>query len=185
MEETRDTRDTREKLPLINEQIRSEYVQLIGHDGENIGLVSRREAMQRAAEVALDMVMLAEHGKDDWPVVKIMDFGKLLYEKKKKKSESKKHQKVIQVKEIKISPKIGDHDFQTKMKQALQFLEEGKRVKVTLFFRGRENVIRDERGGELFDKIDQTFEAQGLGDKIAYEKDAKLGKLWSRTYYLK
>jgi len=114
-----------------------------------------------------------------------MDFGKLLYEKKKKKSESKKHQKVIQIKEIKISPKIGEHDFQTKMKQALQFLEEGKRVKVTLFFRGRENVIRDERGAEIFDKIDQTFEAQGFSDKIAYEKDAKLGKLWSRIFYLK
>ncbi len=185
MEETRDTRDTREKLPLINEQIRSEYVQLIGADGENIGQVSRREAMQRAAEAALDLVMLAEHGKDDWPVVKIMDFGKLLYEKKKKKNESKKHQKVIQIKEIKISPKIGEHDFQTKMKQALQFLEEGKRVKITLFFRGRENVIRDERGAEIFDKIDQAFEVQGFSDKIAYEKDAKLGKLWSRIFYLK
>lgn len=185
MEETRDSRDTREKAPLINDQIRSEYVQLIGHDGENIGLVSRREAMQRATEVALDLVMLAEHGKDDWPVVKIMDFGKLLYEKKKKKSESKKHQKVIQVKEIKISPKIGEHDFQTKMNQALQFLEEGKRVKITLFFRGRENVIREERGAEIFAKIDQYLETKGFSDKITREKDAKLGKLWSRVFYLK
>jgi translation initiation factor IF-3 len=185
LEETRETRDTREKLPLVNEQIRSDYVYLIGQDGENIGLVSRREAMQRASESALDLVMLAEHGKDEWPVVKIMDFGKLLYEKKKKKNESKKHQKVIQIKEIKISPKIGDHDFQTKMKQMLQFLEEGKRVKITLFFRGRENFIRDERGTELFDKIDTALEVQGLNEKIAYEKDAKLGKLWSRIYYLK
>jgi len=109
----------------------------------------------------------------------------LIYEKKKKKSESKKHQKVIQIKEIKISPKIGDHDFQTKMNQVLQFLEEGKRVKITLFFRGRENVIRDERGAELFDKIDQFFKTQGVSEKIAHEKDAKLGKLWSRMFYLK
>ena len=107
----------------------AENVQLIAQDGENIGLVSRREAMQRAAEAGLDLVMMAEHGKDEGPVVKIMDFGKLLYEKKKKKNESKKHQKVIQVKEIKMSPKIGEHDFQTKINQAIQFLKEGKRVK--------------------------------------------------------
>jgi translation initiation factor IF-3 len=185
LEETRETRDTREKLPLINEQIRSEYVQLIGPEGENVGRVTRREALNRAAEVSLDLVMLAEHGKDEWPVVKIMDFGKLLYEKKKKKNESKKHQKVIQVKEIKISPKIGEHDFQIKMKQALQFLEDGKRVKVTLFFKGRENVVKDERGAELFDKIEKSFEAQGFGEKITHEKDAKLGKFWSRIFYLK
>ena len=84
--------------------------------------------------------MIVESGKEGVPVVKIMDFGKALYEKKKKQHEAKKHQKLIQVKEVKISPKIGEHDFQTKMRQAMDFLNEGKRLKITLFFKGRENA---------------------------------------------
>lgn len=160
-------------------------MQLIDHDGQNIGVVSRAEALGRAQEVGLDLVLLAENGNFGVPVVKVMDFGKSLYEKKKKKNESKKHQSVIQVKEIKISPKIGEHDYQTKMKQMIQFLQSGKRVKITLFFRGRENVDRDDRGGHLFGRIEQTLSEQEYGDNLAQEKDAIAGKLWSRIYYLK
>lgn len=174
-----------ESIQLTNEKIKAPKVQLIDYDGHNVGVVSRAEALQRSQEVGLDLVMLAENGNFGVPVVKVMDFGKALYEKKKKKNEAKKHQTVIQVKEIKISPKIGEHDYQTKMKQMIQFLTDGKRVKITLFFRGRENVDRDDRGGQLFTRIDSTLQQHGFGDNIAQEKDAVAGKLWSRIFYLK
>lgn len=168
----------------INESIRFPRVQLIMADGANRGVVSRDEALRHAREADLDLVMIAERGSEGFPVVKIMDFGKSLYEKKKKQAEAKKHQKVIQVKEIKVRPKIGEHDFQTKMKQAVQFLQDGKRVKMTLWFRGRENVLKDQHGTELFDRIQKSFEAHGLTDIIS-EKDVKMGSVWSRLYYLK
>ena len=169
----------------VNEKIRAPQVQLITHEGENIGIVSRFDAMKRAEAAGLDLVVISDEGREGVPVVKIMDFGKVLYEKKKKQTESKKHQKTIQVKEIKLSPKIGEHDYQTKIKQALQFLEEGKRVKVTLFFKGREMITKEERGAEMFEKVNKSFEATYSKDDLVQEKDAKLGQLWSRIYYLK
>jgi translation initiation factor IF-3 len=179
-------KDKREKLPLINDKIRAESLQLIGSDGENIGVVTRQQALQQADEEGLDLVLIAESGKDGLPVAKVMDFGKVLYDKKKKKTEAKKHQKVIQVKEVKLSPKIGEHDYQTKMKQAMQFLKDGKRVKFTLFFRGREQATKDERGNELFGKIEKTFRDLGFtSDNMVQEADMKAGRLWSRIYYLK
>lgn len=174
-----------QQLPLMNEKIRDPFVQLITHEGENIGVISRAEALRKADLAGLDLVLISEGGREGVPVVKIMDFGKVLYEKKKKQAESKKHQKVIQVKEIKMSPKIGEHDYQTKIKQALQFIQEGKRVKVTLFFKGREMVTKEERGIEMFEKIDKSFEAAGILQDLIQEKDAKMGQLWSRIYYLK
>jgi len=179
-------KDTREKLPLINEKIRADQLQLIGSEGENVGVVSRREALQRAQDESLDLVLIAESGQEGVPVVKIMDFGKVLYDKKKKKAEAKKHQKVIQVKEVKIRPTIGIHDYQTKLKQAIQFLESGKRVKFTLFFKGREQANKDERGSEIFDKIENTLKEHGYtSDNMVQEKDMQAGRLWSRIYYLK
>ena len=80
--------------PLVNQQIRAEHVQLITQDGENIGIISRNQALRQAEEAGLDLVLIAPSGKDGVPVVKIMDFGKVLYEKKKKQHEAKKHQKV-------------------------------------------------------------------------------------------
>jgi len=170
---------------LMNERIRAPQVQLITQDGENVGIVSREEALKSAERAGLDLVLLSPQGNEGVPVVKVMDFGKALYEKKKKQAEAKKHQKVIQVKEIKIRPKIGEHDYLTKMKQAIQFLEDGKHVKFTLVFRGREAVLREERGAELFNKIQQSFDQAGLSKNLAQEKDTKMGQLWSRIYYLK
>lgn len=172
-------------LPFINEQIRAPMLQLIDHDGVNVGVITRGQALKMAEEVGLDLVLLADSGKEGVPVVKIMDLGKALYEKKKKQAAAKKHQKVIQVKEIKIRPKIGEHDYQTKMKQAVQFLKEGKKLKITLFFKGRENVLKDERGNEIFDKIQKSFDEFGLAKNIVQEKDSKLGQYWSRIYVLK
>ena len=170
---------------IVNEKIRAPQVQLITHDGDNIGVISRNQALTMAREAGLDLVLISQQGKEGVPVVKIMDFGKSLYEKKKKQVEAKKHQKVIQVKEIKLRPKIGEHDYLTKIKQAIDFLNEGKRVKITLFFRGRENITKEERGSVLFEKVDQSFEDAGFGTNLVQEKDAKMGQLWSRVYYLK
>lgn len=175
----------KEVAQLMNEQIRAPQLQLIDHEGINIGVVPRAQALRMAQEAGLDLVLLADSGKDGVPVVKILDIGKSLYEKKKKQSEAKKHQKVIQIKEVKIRPKIGEHDYQTKINQAIEFLKDGKRLKVTLFFKGRENVLRDEHGSEMYKKIDKSFEEAGLTKNLVQEKDTRLGQYWSRIYFLK
>ncbi len=175
----------REATTLINERIRAPKVQLIDERGENIGVVSKAEALQRAMDASLDLVMIAERGKEGVPVTKIMDFGKSLYEKKKKQAEAKKHQKVIQVKEVKLSPKIGEHDYQTKIKQAVDFLKAGKRVKITLFFRGRENATKHERGPELFARVEQSFHDSGFASNLVKEGESTMGSTWSRIYYAK
>ena len=178
-------KEKKETGPLINERIRAPRLQLIAEDGHNIGIVSRGEALKLAQEAGLDLVVIAEEGREGVPVAKVMDFGKALYEKKKKQHEAKKHQKVIQIKEVKMGPKIGEHDFQTKMRQAIDFLNEGKRVKITLFFKGRENATKHERGAELFDKIAKTFEEHDILKNLNQEPDTRMGSLWSRVYFLK
>lgn len=170
---------------LINEKIRSPYLQLITHEGENIGVVAKDRALQMAADADLDLVQISDEGKEGVPVAKIMDLGKTLYERKKKQSDAKKNQKVIQIKEIKMRPKIGEHDYHTKLKQMIQFLKEGKRVKITLTFRGRENVQREEKGQEFFARCQQALEESGFADNLTHDKDDVSGKLWSRMYYLK
>lgn len=169
---------------LINDQIRVPKVQVITHDGTNLGVVTRDEALKIARAADLDLVMMSDTGQMGVPVVKIMDFGKLLYAKKKKQAEAKKHQKTIQVKEIKMRTKIGEHDYLTKLKQAVQFLKDGKHVKITLMFRGREVASIHERGAEMFAKVNQTFAAEGL-ENIAQEKDMKSATIWSRIYFIK
>jgi len=175
----------RKELPLINLQIKAPKLQLITKEGENVGIISRSEALRMADEVALDLVMLADKGKEGVPVVRIIDFGKELYERKKKIVQAKKKQKTVQVKEIKLSPKIGMHDYKTKINHAIEFLKEGKRVKITLFFKGRENILKQDRGAELFEKINDTFEENGLLKDLVQERDMKMGRFWSRIYYLK
>lgn len=175
----------RERTLPINERIRDAKVQLITQTGENVGLVARNQALTMAREAGLDLVLLSEQGaNNDAPVAKIMDFGKSLYEKKKRQNKTKKSQKIIQVKEIKFRPKIGEHDYQTKMKHMIEFLEKGKRVKVSLFFRGRENANRSERAAELFGRINATLQEQKILDSLIQEKDSP-GGVWSRVYYLK
>jgi len=180
---SRDQKVKKDEHP-INENIRAKKVQLISHEGENIGVVDRSEALTRARNVSLDLVMIAASGKDGIPVTKIMDYGKVLYEKKKKQNEAKKHQKTVQIKELKMRPKIGEHDLQTKIKQGVKFLEAGKHLKITLVFRGRERIDQKARSEELFEKIEQKFIEHGL-DSIMKEKDISTGPLLSRIYYLK
>ena len=182
---TLNLKEKKDNSPLINDKIRFPQMQVITDRGENVGVVPRAQALRIAQEAGLDLVILSEQGKDGYPVAKIMDFGKSLYEKKKKSADAKKHQKVIQVKEVKFSPKIGEHDYQTKVRQMIDFLNEGKRVKITLFFKGRENAMKEERGNEIFDKISSSFEQHDLLKNLVQEQDSKMGSMWSRIYYLK
>ncbi len=184
MKGNRNLKDKKSSLPLMNEQIRAPQLQVITHQGENVGVCSRNEALRMAEEANLDLVILTESGPNGMPIAKIMDFGKVIYERKKKQAEAKKHQKVIQVKEIKMRPKIGAHDFQTKIKQAVQFLKSGKHVKISLFFRGRENVTKYQRGTELFEKVDSSFGEYELPNLVR-EREASIGQCWFRIYYLK
>lgn len=125
----------------INEYIRAPQIRLIGAKGEQLGIVDPREGVRRAREEGLDLVEVAPLAKP--PVCRILDFGKYLYALGKKEKESRKKHKVIEVKEIKLTGKIGEHDYQTKLGHAREFLEEGNRIKLTLFFRGREITHMD------------------------------------------
>ena len=123
---------------MINEQIRDREVRLIGENGELIGIMSAKEAYKLAQEAALDLVKIAPTAKP--PVCKIIDYGKYKYELARKEKEAKKKQKVIEIKEVRLSPNIEDNDLNTKVSAAKKFLEKGNKVKVTLRFRGREMV---------------------------------------------
>ena len=125
----------------MNEEIRIPQVRLIDQDGEMQGVLTVREAMQRAFAVGLDLVEISPNA--DPPVCKILDFGKFKYEQQKKKNEAKKKQKVIEIKEIKVRPNIDENDYQVKMRAMKSFIEEGDKVKVTLRFRGREMAHQD------------------------------------------
>lgn len=121
---------------MINEQIRDKEVRLIGSDGEQLGIMSAKEAMFKAQEAGLDLVKIAPQAKP--PVCKIIDYGKYRYELARKEKEAKKKQKTIDVKEVRLSPNIDTNDLNTKAGAARKFLTKGDRVKVTLRFRGRE-----------------------------------------------
>ncbi len=121
---------------MINDEIQEKEIRLIGSDGEQMGLMSSAEAQKIADEQDLDLVMISPNAKP--PVCKIMDYGKYRFEQNKKVKEAKKNQHVMDVKEIRMSPGIGENDFNTKLKNGQKFLADGDRVKVTVRFRGRE-----------------------------------------------
>ena len=121
---------------MINEQIRDKEIRLIDEEGNQIGVVSSKEAQKMADEKKLDLVKIAPTAKP--PVCKIMDYGKYRYDMVKKEKEAKKKQKVIEVKELRLSPNIDTHDVQVKVKKAIEFLKDGDKVKVSIRFRGRE-----------------------------------------------
>ena len=120
----------------INEEIRAREVRVITADGEQLGIMSGRAAQQLAVERHLDLVEIAPTAKP--PVCKIMDYGKFRYEQQKREKEARKKQKTFDIKEVKLRPGIEDHDFNVKYKNAVRFLEDGDKVKVTIMFRGRE-----------------------------------------------
>jgi len=151
---------------MINEKIRDREVRLIGVNGEQLGIMSSREALKLAEEAELDLVKIAPTAKP--PVCKIIDYGKYRYELARKEKEAKKKQKVVEVKEIRMSPNIESNDLNTKMNAAKKFLEKGNKVKVTLRFRGREMAHMQSRKHILDDF------AESLADVAVIEKAAKV-----------
>lgn len=133
-----------------NRQIRAREIRVIGEDGAQIGIMSVEEALAIAEERGLDLVEVAPTAKP--PVCKVMDYGKYLYEEKKKAQEAKKRQTQIQVKEVKFRPHTDDHDVETKVRNIRRFLEDGDRCKVTVFFRGRE-MAHKELGEAILQRI--------------------------------
>lgn len=125
----------------VNSQIRSPLVRLVDAEGEQVGVVSVEQALSNAAEAGLDLVEVAPNAEP--PVCRVMDYGKYKYQLAKKAQEGKKRQSLTQVKEVKLRPKIEDHDFGFKMRNARRFLEERNRVKITVQFRGREIAYPD------------------------------------------
>ena len=121
---------------MINEQIRDREIRLIGSNGEQLGIMSAREAMKLAEEAELDLVKIVPNAKP--PVCKIIDYGKYRYELARKEKEAKKKQKTVEVKEIRLSPNIDTNDLNTKVNAAKKFISKGNKVKITLRFRGRE-----------------------------------------------
>ncbi len=167
----------------INDKIIAKQLRVISEDGENLGVISKEEALARAAGAGLDLVKIGEH--DSIVIAKIMDFGKSLYEKKKRSTEAKKHQKIIQVKEIKMRPNIGDQDFNTKFKHAVEFLKDGKKVKFTLQFRGRELLMMEDIGKRFFDRITKELEKESFGSSLVEEKEQKGRPFWFKIYFVK
>ncbi|MBS4023564.1 MAG: translation initiation factor IF-3 [Dethiobacter sp.] len=140
---------------MVNEQIRAREVRVVDNDGSQLGVMPLREALSKAMEKNLDLVAVAPNAKP--PVCRIMDFGKFKYEQSKREKESRKNQKLVIVKEVKVRPNIEDHDFQVKLKNAKRFLESGDKVKATVMFRGRE-ITHPELGQRLLQRLAKDLE---------------------------
>ncbi|MGP1407729.1 translation initiation factor IF-3 [Selenomonas sp.] len=150
----------------INEEIRIREVRVTSASGEQLGIMATRDALRMAEEQHLDLVEVAPKAKP--PVCRIMDFGKYRYEQQKREKEAKKKQKIVTIKEVKLRPNIEQHDFDVKLKNALRFLEEGNKVKVTIMFRGRE-LSHPELGREVLNRVSDQ-----LKELVSIERDAKL-----------
>ncbi len=134
----------------MNKGIRASQVRVIGSDGEQIGIISIEEALKVAGNESLDLVEVSPDAKP--PVCKIMDYGKFKYEQTKKKQETRRKQKSTQIKEIKVRPKTNDHDLETKVKHVEKFISKNDKVKITLVFRGREFMLK-EQANDVLNKI--------------------------------
>ncbi len=154
--------------PRANDEILVDKVRVIDADGNMIGVISTKEAIEMAVEVSLDLVEVSPNA--DPPVCKILDYGKFKYEAQKKANEARKKQKIIEVKEIKMRPGIDDHDYEVKMRSVRRFLDEGDKVKMTIRFRGREMahqelglavLLRVEEDVKEIAKVEQTPRPEG------------------------
>ena len=150
----------------VNEEIRDREVRLIGEGGEQLGIMSAAAALNIAVEKDLDLVKIAPGSNP--PVCKIMDYGKYRFEQSKREKEARKNQRVIEIKEIRMSPSIGENDFLVKLKNGQKFLADGDRVKVTVRFRGRE-MAHTEIGRDLLLKF-----AEQCAEVATLDKDPKL-----------
>ena len=151
---------------MINEQIRDKEVRVIGADGEQLGIMSSRDALKLAQEAELDLVKIAPTAKP--PVCKIIDYGKYKYEQIRKEKEAKKKQKIVEIKEIRLSPNIDTNDLSTKMNATRKFIAKGNKVKITLRFRGRE-MAHMQTSKHILDDF-----AEQVADVAIVEKAPKL-----------
>ena len=151
---------------MINGQIRDKEIRVIGENGDQLGIMSPREAMKLAQEADLDLVKIAPKAQP--PVCKIIDYGKYRYELARKEKEAKKKQKTVEVKEVRLSPNIETNDLNTKVNNAKKFISKGNKVKVTLRFRGRE-MAHVQQSKHILDDF-----AQMHGDIAVIEKPAKM-----------
>lgn len=150
----------------INEEIRDKEVRVITEDGEQLGIMSAKQALDAAVYRNLDLVKIAPQAQP--PVCKIMDYGKYRFEQQKREKEAKKNQKVIEIKEVQLSLNIDTHDFETKVNHARRFLQAGNKVKVSIRFRGRE-MAHPERGIEIMNRF-----AEQCAELCTVEKEPKL-----------
>ncbi len=151
---------------MINEWIRDRQVRLIGENGEQLGIMSSREALEAAREAGLDLVKVAPNANP--PVCKIIDYGKYRYEMSRREKEARKKQKIVEIKEVRLTPNIDTNDLNTKVASARKFIQKGDKVKVTLRFRGRE-MSHVSTTKHILDDF-----AEKLSDIAAIEKPAKL-----------
>ncbi|ASS92120.1 MAG: translation initiation factor IF-3 [Bacillaceae bacterium] len=138
---------------LVNEGIRAREVRLVDQNGNQLGIKSRQEALDIAANANLDLVLVAPNAKP--PVARIMDYGKYRFEQQKKEKEARKKQKVINVKEVRLSPTIEEHDFNTKLRNARKFLEKGDKVKASIRFKGRA-ITHKEIGQRVLERFSEA-----------------------------
>jgi len=147
---------------MINEEIRDKEVRVIDSDGSMLGIMPSKDAQKLASSKNLDLVKIAPQAVP--PVCRIMDYGKYMFELAKKEKEARKNQKVISVKEVRVTPTIEEHDFNFKVKNAYKFLKDGDKVKVSVRFRGRE-MNHTEIGKEVLEKFEEHLKEVGTADK--------------------
>jgi translation initiation factor IF-3 len=152
------------KKYIVNEDIREKEIRVIANDGSQLGILSTKEAQAMADEAELDLVMISPTAKP--PVCKIMDLGKFIYEQSKKEKEAKKNQKVINIKEVRVSLTIEEHDIEIKAKNARKFLLDGDKVKITVRFRGREMELAH-RGQKILENFVNKLEDVSIIEKPA------------------
>ncbi|MEI5905507.1 translation initiation factor IF-3 [Bacillus spongiae] len=151
---------------MVNDGIRAREVRLIGQNGDQLGIKSKRDALEIAERANLDLVLVAPNAKP--PVARIMDYGKFKFEQQKKDKEARKNQKVINLKEVRLSPTIDEHDFNTKLRNARKFLEKGDKVKASIRFKGRA-ITHKEIGQRVLDRF-----AEACKDVATIESKPKM-----------
>ena len=147
----------------MNEEIRDKEIRVVGDDGSQLGLMTSKDALKLAIEQNLDLVKIAPQATP--PVCKIMDYGKFRYEQARREKEARKNQKIVEIKEVRMSLNIDVHDFDTKVNQAKKFLNNGDKVKVSVRFRGRENA-HPEMGKGLLERFKDACIEEGTVEKL-------------------
>ena len=158
----------------INERIRVPKVRLIGADGEQLGIVETAEALKRAQEADLDLVEVAPNSKP--PVTRLLDYSKYKYEQEQKQKQARKHQQQVNVREIKLRPKIADHDYETKKGHVERFLRHQDKVKITIMFRGREQA-HPERGRALLQRLFEDLDGLAVIEQQPLQEGRNMSML--------